>query len=233
MIEFSLIDVASISSNIPRSNFSESSLNELADLFLSTGGLVKPILLKKERLGYSVLAGHFEYYVVVRAGEKDRAAGEMVQAFVISPEVEDFAVRQATDLQEITSGVEPDPNKFEEILHRLFNLESQTQQRFSEIDQNISKNQRELETKIKSIEKQYKEKVDLLTMLNTYDEKQLSIHFQKNRVPNYEKLLNSICTERNKKENCQFDSYSDVFKSVKGLGEKTFLILLDSCRRTD
>ena len=233
MIKFSLVDVVNISCDVPRSSFSESSLDTLADLFLKVGGLVKPILLKQQGLGYSVLAGHFEYYIAVRAREKNNTIGERVQAFVISSEVEDFAVRQATELQEITSGVQPNSDKIEEVLHRLFNLESQTQQRFSELDQNLSRSQRELETRIKGIEEEAKKKVDLLIMFNTYSSDKLSEHFQRNRISNSTKLIKEISTAKSKKEDNQFDSYLDILNSVKGLGPKTFAILLDSCQRTN
>ncbi|NJR18413.1 MAG: hypothetical protein HC785_23685 [Calothrix sp. CSU_2_0] len=47
MIDFYLVDVKSISSDVPRSNFTESDLEKLANIILESGGIIKPVVLKQ------------------------------------------------------------------------------------------------------------------------------------------------------------------------------------------
>lgn len=100
MINFYLVDVKSISSEVPRSNFSESDLEKIADSILASGGIIKPLVLKQTGVeDFSVIDGHLEYYAAVRAREKNPREGEMVNAFVISPKVEDLVLEQTALLR--------------------------------------------------------------------------------------------------------------------------------------
>src|SRR6476469_3549393 len=100
MFNFSLVDVKSINSDVPRSSFSESKLDGLAQIILDSGGLIKPLILKMASPEtYVVLDGHLEYYAAVRAQEKDARKGEMVNAFVISPKSEKMIIEQAQALK--------------------------------------------------------------------------------------------------------------------------------------
>jgi hypothetical protein len=100
MIDFYLVDVKSISSDVPRSNFPENDLDKLAEMIIQSGGIIKPVVLKQTGVEeYSVVDGHFEYYAAVRAREKNPRKGEMVNAFVISPKVEDLVIQQTVLLK--------------------------------------------------------------------------------------------------------------------------------------
>jgi predicted nucleic acid-binding OB-fold protein len=102
MIDFYLVDVKSISSDVPRSNFSESDLEKLADMILESGGTIKPVILKQIGVEeFSVVDGHLEYYAAVKAREKNPRQGEMVNAFVISPKVENIVLKQIELLKAI------------------------------------------------------------------------------------------------------------------------------------
>jgi len=93
--KFYLVDVKDITSDIPRSNFAEADLENLADIILESGGIIRPLVLKaKDAETYTVVDGHFEYYAAVRAREKNPRKGEMVNAFVISPKNEDKIFQQ-------------------------------------------------------------------------------------------------------------------------------------------
>jgi hypothetical protein len=84
MIKCFFVDVKSIKSDLPKSNFVESELEQLADLILATDGLLRPLILRESGTGkYKVIEGHREYYAAVRAKEKNIAKAEMVNAFVI------------------------------------------------------------------------------------------------------------------------------------------------------
>jgi hypothetical protein len=94
-MNFLMVDVASVNSNIPRSNFNEADLDILADNILESGGLLKPLVLKKIGFEkYELLDGHFEYYAAVRAREKNPDEGEMVNAFIIPAEKEEAVLKQ-------------------------------------------------------------------------------------------------------------------------------------------
>ncbi len=102
-INFHLVDIKDIESDVDRSSFDEESLQELADSILATGCLLKPIVLKQISLmKFKVLDGHFEYHAAVSANKKDtqRILSGMVTAFVLKNSVlklED-AVKQQTNL---------------------------------------------------------------------------------------------------------------------------------------
>uniref|UniRef100_UPI00286E23AE ParB N-terminal domain-containing protein n=1 Tax=Chamaesiphon sp. VAR_69_metabat_338 TaxID=2964704 RepID=UPI00286E23AE len=95
------VDVKSIKSDLPKSNFVESELEQLADLILATDGLLRPLILQEIRAGkYQVIEGHREYYAAVIAKEKNIAKAEMVNAFVIDPSNQKSAIAQLALLSE-------------------------------------------------------------------------------------------------------------------------------------
>jgi ParB-like chromosome segregation protein Spo0J len=84
MIKCFFVDVKSIKSDLPKSNFVESELEQLADLILATDGLLRPLILQEIKAGkYQVIEGHREYYAAIIAKEKNIAKAEMVNAFVV------------------------------------------------------------------------------------------------------------------------------------------------------
>ncbi len=95
MIKCFFVDVKSIKSDLPKSNFVESELEQLADLILATDGLLRPLILKESGTGkYKVIEGHREYYAAVRAKEKNISKAEMVNAFVIDASNQKSAIAQ-------------------------------------------------------------------------------------------------------------------------------------------
>lgn len=95
MIKCFFVDVKSIESDLPKSNFVESELEQLADLLLAVDGLLRPLILKETKAGkYTVIAGHREYYAAVRAKAKNLAKAEMVNAFVIDANTQKSAIAQ-------------------------------------------------------------------------------------------------------------------------------------------
>jgi len=99
-MKFFLVDVKSIASAISYDQFDKVEVEKLADSILECEGLLKPLVLKPTGPEtYIVLEGDREYYAAVRAREKNPRKGEMVNAFVISPEAEEKIVRQLHMLQ--------------------------------------------------------------------------------------------------------------------------------------
>jgi ParB-like chromosome segregation protein Spo0J len=102
-INFYLVDIKDIESDVDRSSFEEESLQELADSIIATGCLLRPMVLKQTGpMKFKVLDGHFEYHAAVSANKKDtqRVLSGMVTAFVLKKSVLelDDAVKQQTNL---------------------------------------------------------------------------------------------------------------------------------------
>ncbi|VXD15340.1 ParB N-terminal domain-containing protein [Planktothrix paucivesiculata] len=96
MIKFYFVDVSSIQSNVPRSNFSEDQIEQLADIILESEGVLNVILLTQTGMNsYKVLAGDLEYYAAVRAKEKNPRQGEMINAVIVQPSNQDTLLKQA------------------------------------------------------------------------------------------------------------------------------------------
>jgi ParB-like nuclease domain len=95
MIKCFFVDVKSIKSDLPKSNFVEAELEQLADLILATDGLLRPLILKEIKAGkYQVIEGHREYYAAIIAKEKNIAKAEMVNAFVVDASSQKSAIVQ-------------------------------------------------------------------------------------------------------------------------------------------
>jgi hypothetical protein len=101
MIKCFFVNVKSIFCDVPRSNFVESELEQLADFILQTDGLIRPLILKEIGVQqYAVIRGHREYYGAVIAKERDIKKAEMVNAFIIEPEIQGIAIEQLNLLSE-------------------------------------------------------------------------------------------------------------------------------------
>ncbi|MGB3508997.1 MAG: hypothetical protein WBA93_07110 [Microcoleaceae cyanobacterium] len=76
--------VKEITSNVPRSEFLESELEQAAQLILKAEGTIQPLVLRTVGWeSYEVVDGHFEYYAAVRAKEINPRDGERIGAFII------------------------------------------------------------------------------------------------------------------------------------------------------
>jgi len=155
MIEFYLVDVKNISSDIPRSNFGESDLENLADIILESGGIIKPLILKAIGVEtYTVIDGHFEYYAAVRAREKEPRKGEMVNAFVISPKSESVVVKQIEALKELKPAIEQVklPSEPTNLESWITNIELRLEKQINEYKVEKNQERQSLEDKLKEID---------------------------------------------------------------------------------
>ena len=101
MIKCHFVDIKDISSDLPRSNFVESDLVQLANLILATDGLIRPLILKQSGAEkYTVIEGDREYYAALTAKEQNSSKAEMVNAFVISENMQSSAIEQLQLLKE-------------------------------------------------------------------------------------------------------------------------------------
>jgi len=238
MIKFFMVDVESVTSNVPRSNFQEADLEILADLILESGGILKPLVLKKTGFEqYEVVDGHFEYYSAVRAREKNFSEGDMVSALIISSENEDVALKQIASLKGIdSSGKTVTPNSETTNLEpRLGNLELRLEKQFNELKSELLQERQRTDSKLKQLENLIPEKNEQsnpLGLLNSLDKDELSMKLQRARIPGAEKLAKAIEDARHKKPKQEFEDYRDVVKSVKNLGDKTILTIIDEWSRS-
>ena len=96
----SLVLVKKITSTVPRSNFAERDLEKLALLILELGGLINPIILRRNGMdAYEIVDGNFEYYAATKAREINPMKGETIGAFILEPENEGLLLEQVQALR--------------------------------------------------------------------------------------------------------------------------------------
>jgi hypothetical protein len=235
MISCSLVDVKNITSDVPRSKFVEAELDNLADIILETGGIIKPLVVKMAGAeNYTLIDGHLEYYAAVRAREKDSRKGEMVNAFIISPKNEQIVKKQAEAIRGFESVFEQaktiPANK--NLESRLTNIELRVEKQINELRSEYVQGKQYLENKLKEIESKIPQRIEPLNLLNTLTKDELTIQLQRSRISGAEKIAKAIVDVRQKKQTQEFENYRDVVKSVKGLGETTILTIIDDWSRS-
>jgi hypothetical protein len=231
-----MVDVESVTSNVPRSNFEEADLEILADMILESGGILKPLVLKKIGFEqYEVVDGHFEYYSAVRAKEKNSSEGDMIGALIISSEQEDIVLRQVATLKgvEFPSSEKPlkQTSETQNLELRMTNMELRFEKQLNDLKSELTQERQKIDDKFKQFERLIPQKINPLSLLNTLQKDELFIRLQRSRISGSEKIAKAIIEARNKKSKQAFEDYRDVQISVKGLGEKTLLTIIDEwCR---
>lgn len=235
MSEYYLVDVKSITSKVPRSEFQVEELDILAQSILAANGLLSPLLLKQTGVNsYEVLAGDREYYAAARAKELNPRAAEMVNAFVIPDNLEAVAVEQFAALHQTQpsvisnplSGTTP-PTTTSVTEHRLTNLESRLDGALQEMKQTQQRDAQRLEQQIKALQQQIPQKIEPLEIFNTVSTAELLQKMASAglRGKTAEKLIKGIEEARNESP---FTSFTDVVSRVKGLADKRMLMILDA-----
>jgi ParB-like nuclease domain len=129
MIKCYFVDIKDISSDLPRSNFVESDLEQLANLILATDGLIRPLIIVESGVEkYTVIEGHREYYAVLKAKEQNNSKVEMVNAFVINAKIQSSAIGQLKLLKQNRAPVvvlAPPSSGIEQLLPTLLAAISQ------------------------------------------------------------------------------------------------------------
>ncbi|MFM6401842.1 hypothetical protein [Planktothrix sp.] len=167
MIKFSLVDVSSIQASVPRSNFSEEQIEQLADMILECEGVLNVILLTQTGINnYRVLAGDLEYYAALRAKEKNPRQGEMINAVIVQPQNQEVLLKQAELFKNSSFTVEPKPvivrdetsleSGLEKQLDQLIELQNQdhkkTQAEFQTLSQMISSGNSDINNRLQQLE---------------------------------------------------------------------------------
>lgn len=222
MWKFLRVDITDINPSLPRETFSETELENLANLIIEMGGLIRPAILKKadnkkvdER--YDIISGDLEYYASVIANQKVPDI-EMINAFVVDKEAENIALQQI-QLLSPSPGLITTPEKTDNPLElRMSNLEKRLETQLQAIREEYQKEIKRLEEKI-IISPPSPPSKSILELLNTCDANQL----KKGGIP--PASVNDFLKKRSEKP---FDSLEDVLnRPVSGVKEKRLIKLVD------
>ena len=223
MWKFLRVDITDINPSVPRETFSETELENLANLIIEMGGLIRPAILKKadnkkvdER--YDIISGDLEYYASVIANQKVPDI-EMINAFVVDKEAENIALEQI-QLLSPSPGLITTPEKTDNPLElRVSNLEKRLETQLQAIREEYQKEIKRLEEKIIILPPPPPASKSILELLNTCDANQL----KKAGIP--PASVNDFLKKRSEKP---FDSLEDVLnRPVSGVKEKRLIKLVD------
>ncbi|RPH88080.1 MAG: chromosome partitioning protein ParB [Chroococcales cyanobacterium metabat2.561] len=211
MWKFLRVDITDINPSVTRETFSETELENLANLIIEMGGIIRPAILKKadnkkvdER--YDIISGDLEYYASVIANQKVPDI-EMINAFVVDKEAENIALMQLFYLDIIID------NPLE---LRMSNLEKRLETQLQAIREEYQKEIKRLEEKIPPPPPSSK---SILELLNTCDANQLK---KGGILP---ASVNDFLKKRSEKP---FDSLEDILnRPVSGVKEKRLIKLVD------
>jgi DNA uptake protein ComE-like DNA-binding protein len=223
MWKFLRVDITDINPSVPRETFSETELDNLANLIIEMGGLIRPAILKKadnkkvdER--YNIISGDLEYYASVIANQKVPDI-EMINAFVVDKEAENIALQQI-QLLSPSSGLITTPEKTDNPLElRMSNLEKRLETQLQSIREEYQKEIKRLEEKIIiSSPPPPPPSKSILELLNSCDANQL----KKAGIP--PASVNDFLKKRSEKP---FDSVEDIQRGVTGIGQVRLAKLID------
>jgi ParB family chromosome partitioning protein len=225
MWKFLRVDITDINPSVPRETFSETELENLANLIIEMGGLIRPAILKKadnkkvdER--YNIISGDLEYYASVIANQKVPDI-EMINAFVVDKEAENIALQQI-QLLSPSPGLITRSEKIDNPLElRMSNLEKRLETQLQAIREEYQKEIKRLEEKIiiSPPSPPSPPSKSILELLNSCDANQL----KKVGIP--PASVNDFLKKRSEKP---FDSLEDVQRrKVTGIGQVSFAKLVD------
>lgn len=223
MWKFLRVDITDINPSVARETFSETELENLANLIIEMGGLIRPAILKKadnkkvdER--YNIISGDLEYYASVIANQKVPDI-EMINAFVVDKEAESIALQQMKLLSPSPALITR-PEKIDNPLElRMSNLEKRLETQLQAIREEYQKEIKRLEEKIMISPPPPPPSKSILELLNSCDANQL----KKAGIP--PASVNDFLKKRSEKP---FDSLEDILnRPVSGVKEKRLIKLVD------
>jgi hypothetical protein len=228
----SLVAVKRITSTVPRSNFAEPELEKLARLILDSGGLINPIILRRNGMdAYEIVDGDFEYYAAARAKEIEPLKGETIGAFILEEENEGILLEQLEILRKTAIIDNPSakevPQQSSSFEQRLTNIETRLENRINEFKAEYTQEKQALIERVKEVESRIPKPVPLLSALNTQDELKLRINL-KNAGIKPQTIIDEIITQRDLEP---FTSFENVVQRIKGLGDKTMIKVIDKWQK--
>ncbi len=245
MTTFLMVDVESVTSNIPRSNFLETDLDLIADMILESRGILKPLVLKKTGFEkYEVIEGHFEYYAAVRAREKNPSEGEMVNALIVSPEEEKAVVKQAAALRNLEFPEQPvkistettnSESRLAKIELRLEKQVNGLEKQVNALRSELAQERQRVDNKLEYIASQIPKQIAPLDVFNTLSPFELVLRLISAGISDKKAayIAESVESER---KNQKFASLSDVVlrvkiksgkKQIKGISSDKMVAIID------
>ncbi|MEG4329741.1 ParB N-terminal domain-containing protein [Microcoleus sp. herbarium5] len=228
----SLVAVKRITSTVPRSNFAEADLDKLARLILESGGLINPIIVRRNGMdAYEIVDGDFEYYAAARAKEIEPLKGETIGAFILEEEnekllLEQLEIHRKTAIIDKPS-VSEVPQQSSSFEQRLTNIETRLENRINEWKAEYTQEKQALIERVKEVESRIPKPVPLLSALNTQKESQLASNL-KNAGIKSKTIIDQIIKQR---ELEPFTSFENVVQRITGLGDKTMIKVIDYWQR--
>ncbi len=231
------IAVKRIASKVPRSNFSEDELTQIAKCILEVEGIINPlVVIETDVMSYEVVDGHFEYYAAVRAREIDLRRGEMVGVFILNSENESSLREQMKLLrrQQLVASPISEPDKAEggirltTVESRLTNMESRFDAKLNDLTEEIQA----LKADVRPLKEQKTKKVETpLDIFNATTKSNLPFIMKKAGIggKTFAKFLKNIEAERKKRK---FESLIDLKNRVTGLGQINILKIIDAWSRS-
>src|SRR6476620_6448823 len=228
----SLVAVKKITSAVPRSNFAEADLDRLARLILESGGLINPIIVRRNGMdAYEIVDGEFEYYAAARAKEIEPLKGETIGAFILEEENEELLLEQLEILRKTAIIDNPSvtvvPQPSSSFEQRLTNIETRLENRINELKAEYTREKQALIERVKDVESRIPKPVPLLEALNTQKEYQLRINLNNAGIKS-QTIIDNIIKQRDLEP---FTSFENVVQRIKGLGEKTMIKVIDYWQR--
>lgn len=229
----SLVEVRTIISSQPRSEFDPQKIEEAARLIVEAEGIINPIVVSRTGINsFEVINGHFEYHAAARAREKDLAKAETVAAYIIEGENETIAKQieifrkspvDPSDNLQVDSYSNNSQVAVNNLETRLNNFESRIENRFNELKSEYTQKNQDLAAALKSLENKLPEQIEPLTTFNQADLKDLTIKLKSilKSDTKANKIAQNIVNAR------PFTSLTEVIDKTKGLGEKTMLRIVD------
>ena len=229
----SLVEVRTLSSDLPRSSFDEQKIEQAARLIVEAEGIINPIVVSRTGINsFQVVDGHFEYYAATRARELNLEVGEAIAAYVIAEDNEatvkeqiaifrqpqvpqgDLSTTDKSNSETDTSGLSV----------RLTNLESRIENRLGELKREHSQKNQELKHEIDSLKQKLPEKIEPLKTFN--EASSIALISQLKPILRTDKKTQDIADKIVKAR--PFKSLSEVRDKVTGLGDTTMLRIVDS-----
>lgn len=227
----SLVAVKRITSAVPRSNFAEADLDKLARLILESGGLINPIIVRRNGMdAYEIVDGDFEYYAAARAKEIEPLKGETIGAFILEEENEELLLEQLEIIRKTAIIDNPSvtvvPQQSSSFEQRLTNIETRLENRINELKAEYTQEKQALIERVKEVESRIPKPVPLLSALNTQDKFKLATNLKNAGIKS--QIIEQILQQRDLEP---FTSFESVVQRITGLGDKTMIKLIDYWQR--
>ncbi|MBE9096054.1 ParB N-terminal domain-containing protein [Tychonema sp. LEGE 07203] len=228
----SLVAVKRITSTVPRSNFAEPDLEKLARLILDSGGLINPIIVRRNGMdAYEIVDGDFEFYAAARAKEIEPLKGETIGAFILEEENEELLLEQLEILRKTavteSQSVSNVPQQSSSFEQRLTNIETRLENRINELKAEYTREKQALIERVKEVESRIPKPVPLLEALNTQNPSKLAINLKNAGIAS-QTIRQNIITQRDLEP---FTSFENVVQRIKGLGDKTMIKVIDNWQK--